>query len=189
MEEFYAHTIEVSGFTIKDIYRLEDILKCGYILSRRNLRYIIDDCSITSEETSLFNGIDYISLCDLKKNHCGYSSYNSYTRNGLSLLIDNSIEVVTPTLLDRKEYNYYNVKSLDLINNRYTDFKDEVQARDKVSLEYLRGLTIPLSSFYVLYNEDYLNYYVGYIESLLEEYHQRVPIYNLDTWEKIKIKK
>jgi hypothetical protein len=189
MEEYYAHTIKPSGFTSSDIYRLDDILRHGYIFSRRNLRYYVDDCSITSEETSLFNGLDYISLCDLKKDHSGYSSYNSYTRNGLSLLIDHSIDVITPTLIDRNIYNYYNVKTLDLINNQYTDFKDEVQAKDKISLEYLRGLTIPLSSFFVTYTDDYLKYYVNYIESLLQEYHYPVPIYNLDTWEKIKVKK
>lgn len=188
MEEFFAHTIERNDFHIHDISILEDIFSSGYIYSRRNLLKITNDPAKTSEETSLFNGLDYISLCDLSKNHNGKSSYNTYIRAGLSLLIDHSIEVITPTLLDMRFYDYETVKKLDLINNRYTDFKDEVQVRDQISLDYLRGMCLPLSGFYVNHDKAYLERYLGGVIELLEDYGYEVPIYNLDTWEKIKIK-
>ncbi len=189
MKEFYAHTIERNNFHFQDISILYDIFNSGYIYSRRNLQKITSDPEKTSEETSLFNGLDYISLCDLTKNHNGKSAYNSYTRGGLSLLIDHSIEVITPTLLDMRLYDYDSIKKLDLINNRYTDFKDEVQVKDQISLDYLRGMCLPLSGFFVNHDKKYLERYLGSIYELLEDYGYRIPIYNLDTWEKIKIKK
>ena len=185
--DYYAHTIKITGFDKMDLNRIEDIVKCGFVLSRRRLRQLGDNSLETSENTVLFNGMDYISLCDLTKNHSGYSSYNVYTRMGLSLLFDRSIEVITPNLVDKQLYNYFNVMSqLDVINERYTDFKDEVQVKDRVSLEYLRGMALATSSFFVSNSDDYLKTYVEALKSLLDEYGYNVPIYNLDNWEKIK---
>ena len=65
---YYSHTIRISNFSFGDIEKVEDILKSGFIYSRRNLKNIPgSDIKLLGEETSLFNGMDYISLCDLSK--------------------------------------------------------------------------------------------------------------------------
>ena len=181
MEEYYAHTIRIKDID-SNLERLEQILKSGYLLSRRNL-------GLDSVEDSLYNGLDYISLCDLSKNHNGYSSYNMYVRNGLSLLLDHNINVITPTLLDYSIYTYMDVKNLDLVHNRYSDFKDEVQVKNRISLEYLKGLCIPVSMFYAMGDSNCLNNYVKRVYELLEKYNYSVPLYNIDSEEVIKIKK
>ena len=70
MEEYYAHTIHITNFRLKDLDNLEKIFKSGYLLSKRKQRQNGDKSINTSFFSMLFNGMDYISLCDLKKNQC-----------------------------------------------------------------------------------------------------------------------
>lgn len=187
MEEYYAHTIQISNFRIKDFDNLEKILKSGYLLSRRKLRKKGDKNISNSAFSMLFNGMDYISLCDLAKNHDGNSAYNMYTRRGLSLLIDRDIPIITPTLLPPGEYSYFDLK-LFLGKERFSDLVDEVQVRDSISLSHLQGMCVSLSVFKSFYNDDYIENYLRYLEILLSDYNYNVPIYDLDSKEKIKIK-
>lgn len=185
--DYYAHTIRISNFRMRDLDNIEKILKSGYLLSRRKLRQNGDRSIETSVFSMLFNGMDYISLCDLKMNHDGNSAYNVYTKRGLSLLLDHSLPVIRPTILEPNSYNYFDVK-LFLGKKRFTDLIDEVQVKDSISLNYLKGLCLSMTAFSFFYNEDYINNYLDDLCQLLKDYDYDVPIYNLDTKEKIKIK-
>ena len=187
MDEYYAHAIRISNFKIKDFENLEKILNSGYLLSRMMQRKLGNRGLSTSIITAVFNGINYISLCDLKMNHDGHSAYDMYIKRGLSLLLDRDIPVVKPTLIDQSDYTYYNMKVF-LGKECYTNLIDEVQVKDKISLEHLKGMCLSLSVFKSFYNEEYISDYIKYLGILLNKYNYDVPIYNLDNKEKIKIK-
>ena len=185
MNEYYAHTIRISNFKIRDFDNLEEILKTGYLLSRRCQRQLGNKSIDNSVLTALFNGMDYISLCDLKMNHDGNSAYNMYTKRGLSLLIDRNIPVIIPKVIDQSDYNYFNVSTF-LSNKRYTNLVDEVQVKDSISLSHLKGMCLSLSVFNSFYKDEYIKDYLKYLNILLLKYEYNVPIYNLDDGEIIK---
>ena len=185
--DYYAHTIRISNFRMRDLDNLEKILKSGYLLSRRKLRQNGDKSIENSVFSMLFNGMDYISLCDLKMNHDGNSAYNMYMKRGLSLLFDRDISVINPTVLAPNDYSYFNIK-LFLGKERFTDLIDEVQVKDSISLSHLMGMSLSLSVFKSFYNEDYIKNYLNYLNQLLNDYEFFVPMYDLDTKEKIKVK-
>ena len=118
---YYAHSIsKFDKFDFNDIIVLQKILSTGYVLSRRNL----DLC----EEDALFNGMDYISLCDLSAHHEDYSAYNIYVKNGLSLLFDKNIKVIKPVYinLDKRDLNIGEKMHEFGLKGIYTDLSDEV---------------------------------------------------------------
>lgn len=186
MDEYYAHTIRISNFKIRDFDNLEKILQTGYLLSRKKQRAIGYKSIDNNVLTALFNGMNYISLCDLKMNHDGNSAYDMYTKRGLSLLLDRDIPVIIPQVIDQNDYNYFNIQSF-LGNKRYTNLIDEVQVKGSISLEHLKGMCLSLSVFSSFYKHDYQEDYLKYLNLLLEKYHYNVPIYNLDDKEIIKI--
>ena len=190
MNEYYAHTIRLSNFNKIDLERIEKILKKGYILSRRKLLLLGEDEIDIREETSTFNGMDYISLCDLKKEHHDYSAYNMYTKNGLSLLLSRDIPVIMPNLVEKSNRldSIFNMHKLGKGENRYSDLEDEVQVKDSISLEYLKGLCFSIKKLLSFCDEDYLYYYIEVLNFLLYKYHYPVPIYNIDDNTEIKSK-
>ena len=188
MNNYYAHTIRLSNFNIIDFHKLENIFKTRYLLSRNQLRLLGDTSISTSESTSLYNGMDFISLCDLNMLHNNYSAFSEYTMKGLSLLIDHNIDVIRPELIDQSIYLNFTTRELDMINNRYTDFIDEVQVKDSISLDFLRGYCLSLSTFLSHHEKDYLEYYLSYLNRLIKRYNYDIPVYNLDNGEKINIK-
>ena len=185
MNEYYAHTIKISNFDVKDFVNLEEIFQTGYLLSRRRQRKSGNKSIKNSILTALFNGMDYISLCDLKMNHDNPSSYNMYTKKGLSLLFDRSIPVIIPTVVSEYDYNYFNMQT-SCGKDRYTDLIDEVQVKDKIALSHLKGLCLPLSVISSFHDMDYITDYIKCLNVLLAKYHYDVPIYNLDDGEIIK---
>lgn len=185
MEEYYAHTIRISNFRVRDFDNLEKILKSGYLLSRKRQRQNGDKSIDTSILTALFNGMNYISLCDLSASHDGNSAYDMYTKRGLSLLFDRDIEVIKPILVSQNDYNYFNMQAF-LGKKRYSDLIDEVQVKDSLSLTHLKGMCLALSVFKSFYKDDYIDDYLKYLNILLEKYNYDVPIYNLDDSKIIK---
>lgn len=181
----YAHTIRVSGFSLDDINILYKIFNCGYLLSRRALiqEKIVVPNKIITEETSVYNGMDYISLCDMQKEHDFYSSYNMYVRNGLSLLFSHGLKVIEPTVVNnvgRLFIDLDNMHNLGLKDARYTDLRDEVQVKDKLSLDYLIGLSLSKSVFLNCRNNDYLTAYLEMVREVIDEYKANLLVYNLD---------
>ncbi len=188
MDNYYAHTIRVSDYDRYDLDILEKIFKCGYILSRNGLNKIGEKGVKVSLETALFNGMDYVSLCDLSKRHDYYSAYEMYVKRGLSLLFSHGIRVLEPIIIEK------NLRNLDYINNmhnlgigvdRYSDLLDEVQVKNEISLAYLKGLSLSINSFLKSNSEEYLRYYLKNVKYLLMKYNYKIPIYNIDTGEKI----
>ena len=189
MDNYYAHTFKISNYNVVDFSVLENIFKTGYLLSRNILRMLGDTSLSTDESTSLYNGMDYISLCDLNIEHSCYSSFSEYTMNGLSLLFDHNIDVIIPEVINRSIYYNFTIKDLDMNNNRYTDFIDEVQVRDSISLRYLKGYCLSLSAFLSHHDNEYLDYYLECLNRLIKRYNYILPVYNLDNGEIINQKR
>ena len=182
--DYYAHTISYNHhFMLSDISTLEKILQSGYLLSRRNLKM--------DEKETLFNGMDYISLCDLTKKKDYYSAYNIYTQNGLSLLFSRDIEVIIPNYINLSQRSNDMGKEMHRLGlkGRYSDFKDEVQVKDKLSLKYLKGLSIPLEKLCSCHSNEYAYYYLYYVKGCLKNHGYRLPILDLDNEKVIDIQK
>ena len=156
------------------------------------------------KNSTSFAGLDYISLCDYeKRKHFNgkvpfyiqnYNSYNSYILKSLALCFDKEkLDAIEPIMVDyvgtlSNGEGYKIMKEYGLKEERYSDLADEVQIKDKVSLEHLVELTFPTISFFnesmyftksskikALINE------IKRIEELLKEYNYNVPIYDIDT--------
>ena len=183
--EYYSHTIRITNFNLIDIERVEQILKSGYIYSRRNLQNTINfDKERLGEETSLFNGMDYVSLCDLSKEKTDYSAYNMYVKRGLSFLFNKRIEVILPIIINTKVggYSFFGDAHLfGLQEKRYSDLPDEVQIKDKISLSYLEGMAISVGQIEKYHEKDYVIEYLKLLKSVLTKYEKYVPIINIDT--------
>lgn len=187
--EYYSHTIRITNFSFIDIEKVEDILISGYLYSRRNLQKILHINNITlSEETCLFNGMDYVSLCDLSKKGMDYSAYNMYVNRGLSFLFNKDMEVIIPTVINTRidSYSFFgDAHMLGLGKERYSDLKDEVQVKDKVSLNYLEGMALSLNQMKKFHNNQYLIEYLKLLKDVLIRYQKNIPIINLDNQKEI----
>lgn len=199
MENFYLHGINATNNGIYidtyDTYMiLCKILKCRALLSSRLQK------SISNEG---FNGIDFVSLCDYDKRDLinekssDFNAFNTYIRYSLSIMLSkDNIDAIEPIIIDvpslRTAKDYIHMKKLGLLkgDTRYSDMPDEVQVRDKVSLDNMIGLTYPVhlvrnngESLYrkidrILCDLDTMNY-------ALSEYGYNVPIYDVDTLHKL----
>jgi hypothetical protein len=191
--DYYSHTIRITNFNIYDAYRIDGILKIGYLLSRNKLKGLIDDDDrYLCEETALFNGMDYISLCDLSCIHNEYSAFNMYVKKGVSLLFSKRLEVIKPKIVSIQMGNAIfgdDAHKLGMGIERYSDLSDEVQVRDCVSMEYLKGILLSLHTFYHYHNEIYLVEYINLLKEILETNGYHVPIINLDTENEIIVEK
>lgn len=182
MLKYYAHTFsKYYGFMLTDINRLEEILKSGFVLSRRKLNLPLKD--------ALFNGMDYISLCDLEKEHEYNSAYNLYVKSGVSLLFSKDFKVIHPQIitLDSCHINLEDMVHRLGMNGRYSDLSDEVQVKDSISLDYLKGLLVSLESMKESHSDRYNLDYLRVMKELLLDYNKDVPIINLDDEKEIKI--
>jgi hypothetical protein len=188
---YYSHTIRVTNFDISDVYRVKNIFKIGYLLSRNKLKDIIYDEDINiSETTALFNGMDYISLCDLTMEHDEYSAYNMYTKRGLSLIFNKKLPVIKPSIVNMRIGDIIfgnDAHELGMGEKRYSDLADEVQVRDSISLDYMEGIILSLRSFYRHHNELYLIEYLNLLKEVINNSKYSVPIINLDSEKEIII--
>lgn len=176
-----------------NINSLQYILKNNALLSRRMLGLY----------TSVgFNGIDYISLCDYQKRNLypidnpQYNSYESYIRESLSIIFPkDKLELITPSIIDicmATKKNYQRMAYLGMSEEkRYSDLYDEVQVKNKISLDLMCGLTIPLSKMdSILLNVDKntqkIIKHLNELKELLIKYNHNVPIYDIDTMLELK---
>ena len=192
-KQIYLHGI----YATSDIYDnittlriLKQILLSDALLSAR--RQNIKD------HKALFNGLDYISLCDYEKRDQylikKFNAYESYIKYSLSLIFPKEkLEVITPTVIDTREMpNYYQkMEELGLSNDkRYTDMPDEVQVKDYISLDIMTGLTLPIAKMGVNYlkperSAKIVMKNVEETHKLLAKYNRDVPIYDIETFESL----
>lgn len=195
-ENIYLHTINNGR---KDYYDsrhqlevLKSILKDGAVLSRRLQGY-------TSDMLTNFSGLDYISLSDYEKREvCNkqkeyYNSFYAYVRRGLSLSFpQDKVKVIEPELIricSRSISDFETMRYLGLSEDkRFTDLPDEVQVKDKLSLENFNGLIFPTDNFMhskVLTKKSkmikLLKEELKVIREILNEYNYNVNIYDVDT--------
>lgn len=175
----------ISSITMKI---LQAILEDNAILSAR-----MQDNKSTKgyHGNSLYNGVDYISLCDYEKKKISpsYNSYENYIRYSLSIMFPkDKLDIIEPTIIAEPQSYETMVKygmSQDL---RYSDLADEVQVKDCISLDLMNGITLPLSKMHSLFlNEKYTIQMVlkeiEKINMLLTRYNHEVPLYDIDTFE------
>ena len=190
-EKVYMHGINNYGF--REYKVLRQILSLGALLSIRNqgIKY-----------SSNFSGFDYISLCDYEKKECfidnvpseigKYNGYYQYIIHNLSLSFrKNEIDAIIPKMVEyigNYERPYDKMKEYGLMKERYSDLADEVQVKDKVSLNHLEQVTFPTMSYfkdciYLSSNSRIkaLTKEIKKIEELLKEYNYNVPIYDIET--------
>lgn len=155
MKDIYLHGIATHSESFdfeSSLCTLSRILDSKEISSRRRL-------GLTHGKQG-FNGLDYVSLCDYDKRSITsssndmYNGYYGYVMFGLSLMFPkDKIEVVIPKYIDRPfQGGKLNTFLMDRYGKstkrRYSDYPDEVQTKDYVSLEHLIGVTFPICYIY-----------------------------------------
>ena len=180
------------------------------IRTQRVLLKILEDKALLSlrkqklyDPSYSFAGLDYISLCDFDKRYLGqsedvlYNSYNGYIRNSLSFMFPkDEFKILNPTIspISIKNYKGYdNMKRLGntITDERYSDMPDEVQVKDSLPLVFASGITIPTHLlthwfFNRSANISNIKYEVEDIDNLLQKNGFNLPIYDIDTFEKLK---
>lgn len=190
-KEIYLHGI----YSLSDYYDskmtlkiLKKILESNAILSARLQKKFF--------HIVLFNGIDYISLCDYEKSEkyrlIETNSYETYIRYSLSLIFPkDKIPVIEPEIIDAV-YDYETIREYGLSEDkRYSDLPDEVQVKDKISLDLMTGITLPVSKMKNIFlNETKTTNMVlreiDKIRTLLDKYNHLVPLYDIDTFESLE---
>ena len=148
----------------------------------------------------MFNGYDYISLCDYEKREYSlldrYNSYEAYIKYSLSLIFPkDKIDAIIPTLIDisKGESYYREMEKYGLSETtRYTDMADEVQVKDQISLDLMTGITLPISKMINEYRSDSKNIdiilrEIEKINKLLDKYNHLVPLYDIDSSQSLNI--
>lgn len=181
-EKVYMHTIyNYRRYnTRKTLTILEKILKSNAVLSRKNQGL---------EGSMNFCGEDYISLSDYEKREQYkedfYNSYYQFVRFYTSIIFPkNKIDVVEPCILEDKIADYsdsisYMMKLGESKDERYTDLDDEVQAKDRISLDNMSGIMIPSYEIMNFWKNDSKN--IDIIKKELEAYRELLQRYNKET--------
>lgn len=188
-EQIYLHCLfaHLFGYDTKSsLLLLEEILKSKYLLSAR-------ERGVLGNEN--FCGRDYISLEDYERRFITksnkYNGYNQYAIECASIIFPKGkFEVIRPTILDKKISEYPNcwslMRELGLKEERYSDLEDEVHVKDRLSLEYMNGITLPTNQMFngwkniknnvIAIRNDVLRY-----KELLDKYGYDIPIYDVET--------
>ena len=187
-EKVYMHSIK--HYKMNDqINAFISIFNDGYVLSKRNQGKTFSDN---------FSGLDYISLCDYEKRNMYpqdnkyYNSYYSYIRHGISLAFPkDKIDIIKPNYYSL-EYNFDSpdvyMKIFGDNKDRYSDFIDEVQVKDKLNLDNLEYITFPTKTYlekiyYYSKNKKYdlLLEKINEIKDILNQYKYDISVYDIDT--------
>ena len=153
--------------------------------------------------TGGFNGYDYVSLCDYAKRNDyksfmgKYNAYHTYVRYSLSLAFPkDKLNIIKPKVLNgvyiRDSKGYYEMEKLgNSRKERCTDMPDEVQVKDKVSLDNLCATTFPLhllkgfSDSSLDEQASIIMFEIEEIDRLLNKFGYDVPMYDIDTFEEL----
>lgn len=195
LNEVYLHGICIcdnNDFTNTfDI--LEKILKSGSLLSL-SLQEKYDHDKIG------YNGLNYISICDPtkinevynKKKICiNYNAFSYHIKRSLTLALSKeNIETVKPILLEpnfmRRKSDKEIIYLINKPNRKFSDYPDELMVKNRISLNNLKFITIPVS--YFMSNakkeenkKDIIIDLLRKTKTLLKNYDRIVPLYDLDT--------
>ena len=171
---------------------LEKILQSGSLLSL-SLQDKYDHDKIG------YNGLEYISICDFtkindvynKKKICiNYNAFSYHIKRSLTLALSKeNIETVKPILLEPYFIKRRSEREiLFLINKstrKFSDYPDELMVKNRISLNNLKFITIPVN--YFMSNEKEENRYNMIVDllrktrAILKKYDKLVPLYDLDT--------
>lgn len=191
LEEYYLYAInsnEESFDFNQTLIKLDQIFNSGFILSRRNL----GDININRGG---WQGLDYISICDYSKKDNeslleGYTAYNTFIKNYLSIIISKEgINAITPELMPPAIFDWESIQNMKRLGNhstrRYSDFPDELQVKDRISLNNFEGITLPLS---IMINPEHCKKntnemiikFLYEVKSLMLKHNLSKPIYDVD---------
>lgn len=153
--------------------------------------------------TGGFNGHDYVSLCDYAKRNNyksfmgKYNAYHTYVRYSLSLAFPkDKLNIIKPKVLNgvyiRDSKGYNEMEKLGKSRKeRCTDMPDEVQVKDKVSLDNLCATTFPLhllrdfSDCSLDEQASIIMFEIEEIDRLLNKFGYDVPVFDIDTFEEL----
>lgn len=198
------HAIDTYGknnpFDIElTLIKLEEILSSGYILSKKHIKN-------TNKRYAGWNGMDYISLCDYSRknnspynndeNYKDYTSFEIYIRDSLSFIFSkDDIKTIDTVLKPPLEYNLKSISEMIELGNhptkRFSDYPDEVQVKNKISLKKAIGITIPIDRLIdedcnYTYSREQIIKFLNNTKELLHDYKMRKPIFDLLTMTEIK---
>lgn len=191
-ENVYMHAI--NKYSMDDqIVTFFEIVKDGAILSLRNRGESSSDS---------FSGLDYISLCDYEKKNLVpktdkyYNAYNVFVRYGITFAFPkDAIEIIKPKIYIVQNDYLFNKKMMKYMGNfeeRYSDFLDEVQTKDRISLDSLEYITFPTRMYFnkeMTFSRSLkckmLKNRIEEIKSILNYFNYDVDIYDIDS--KIKL--
>ena len=111
-----------------------------------------------------------------------------YVKRGLSLLFNKNIDVLRPIIVNTRlgGYSFFgDAHVLGMQTMRYSDLPDEVQVKDKLSLDNLEGMLLSVCQLKKFHNDLYLNEYLNKLKNILILYKKNIPIINLDTEEEL----
>lgn len=194
-ERIYIHTINNK---YSDYYKperqktyLEDDLKHGELRSRRLRGDLRDNTN--------FSGLDYISLSDYELRFSSnegrrhYNSFYGYASSGISLAFPkDKIEVIKPTIISICSDNRRGFEAMRTLgmceDERFSDLPDEVQVKNRLSLEHMNGILFPTENFLVskvftkrIKMIELLKKEIEEIRELLIKYGYDVNLYDVDT--------
>ena len=208
LNSYYLHAIDNQNGNPfngeRSIERLKEILSSGELKSKR-LR------GITDTSHGGWNGLDYISLCDYRRRNNkpynndqylrGYTAYSTYIRESLSFLIKkNKINAIKPELVAPIIFDWDSHFIMYELGNsnegRYSDLLDEVQVKDRIPFDRIKGMTIPIEymvtehdplfktkkfKYFPPYNTKELIEYLKRVQDLLNQYKVSSDLYDLET--------
>ena len=210
LNSYYLHAIDCQNGNpfdgIHSIEVLKEILNSGELKSKR-LR------GITDKSSGGWNGLDYISLCDYRRRNNrpygndqflkGYNAYETYIKESLSfILTKNKICTIKPRLVEPIIFDWDSHYIMYELGNstegRYSDLPDEVQVKDRISFDRIKGMTIPIEymvtehipefkskkyKYIPPYTIEELVEYLKQLKDILSAYSVSNELYDLETQE------
>ena len=172
LEKYYFHFLNgdelYENMETICLYRLESILKTGFILSRNNQIKTYGFYQEGVQQVN-WNGFDNISIC-IKKSHnlynIAFKEYDDDDINGFDMFSsENSICIIlSPNIMTNKEIK---------INTPKYYLPGEFQIKDKISSNFFIGIGI----YYEGLDKDQI--LVKKIKNILNKYNYVLPIINI----------
>lgn len=178
MEPYLYHGIKWNNYDL-----MIKILKNGYILPRCMQNEEIKD------DFNLFNGTKYISLSQktlIEDDREIYRvAYDNFIYNKPMFVLDyKNIDIIYPNIFTTFDKDMMSVKEWqNMLHNddeqRYSDYCDEVQTKDKISLKKsLLALGLPMKHLEDNYTNEDIKKFLNNLKRVLEDNKINVPVIN-----------